>query len=126
MDTYEILVERSKGYEGKSAAFAKGYVASITGLDETYGMRREFRAGRPDCNDPYRKARCSWHDVYAVPAGLYEISEGGTREYVVVYSGEDRMRCTTITAERAQAMASMMSTGKTYDEARRATRPAAV
>lgn len=126
MDTYEITVEMSKGgYTGKLARNTKGYVARITGTDEQYGLRREFAKGKPDSNEPYRKSRCTWTDIYHVGEGLYEISEGGEKYLWIVFVRDGALKHSNVTPERARKIAEMLDAGETFESARLATRPRA-
>ncbi len=125
MTTYTTTIQMSKGYTGKTAAYAKGYIARITGTDSTYGLRREFLSGKSDSNDQYRKAKCTWNDVYELEPGLYELSEGG-QQYLWIVSIKDGAAVKiTASPERARKMAELMDAGETYDAARKATRPQA-
>ena len=120
--TYSIKM--TKGYSGMNAKYVKGYMARITGTHAEYGMARSFLKGKADSDAPYRKSKCSWNDVYTLGAGLYEVSEGGDRKYIVAWSKADRLAVAEIPAARAQAIAALLDAGTEFEAARLATRPA--
>jgi hypothetical protein len=122
---YEITIERSQGYTGKTAKNEKGYVARITGTDGTYGLHREFcDSEKSTDNARFRRSRATWTDRYLVDTGIYEWSEGGEVGYAWVWiakSGDHA--AVAFPADRVAAMAAHMDAGMTTDEARIATRP---
>jgi hypothetical protein len=118
--TYEI--EMSKGYTGKAAAFAKGWVAKITGSDDKYGLKRVFQKGSPTTDAPYRKAKCQWLDAYELEAGAYEVLEGEERTFMLVWLGDDgAMKCGKTTAERVKLIADLLDDGVDFGAAKVAT-----
>lgn len=121
--TYTYEVEMSKGYSGKAAAYNKGWIARITGTDDTYGLERSFCKGKPNSDDPYRKAKCQWMDVYELEIGLYEILEGGERIFARVYESDGQLKCTKTTEERAKRIAELLDDEIDFAEALELTKP---
>ena len=116
-------IQKSKGYSGKMAAYAKAYVARITGLSGEYGFERAFEQGKADSSDPFRKAKCTWNEVYDLGIGLYEVLEGGEKTYKIVWMKDGASTYRTVDISRAREMARLMDDGNTYEEARLATKP---
>lgn len=76
-------ITRSIGYSGKTAAFAKGWIARITGMDSTYGFAREFLRPTTSDRNP-RKAKQEWTETYSIPreaGAVYERKCGETTQY---------------------------------------------
>lgn len=122
-NTYSYPIEMSKGpYTGKLAAHSKGWVARIEGTDAEMVLKREFLRGKADSDAPFRKAKCTWNDVYELQIGLYETLEGGSREFMVVFAKDGQLKCIGIDADRAHKMAALMDDGMDCEAARLATR----
>jgi hypothetical protein len=120
--TRTVEIEMSKGYSGKIANFAKGWIAKITGTDEQYGLKRDFLKGTPTTDAPFRKSKCQWIDAYELVEGLYERLEGGERSFVTVFERADgTMACVRCDADRAMQIAEMMEDGVEFEYARVAT-----
>jgi hypothetical protein len=60
--------------------------------------------------------------TYQLEPGLYELAEGGERRYIIVWDKDGRVVHRSVDATRAEAIARLMSNGKTYEEARLATK----
>jgi hypothetical protein len=76
-----ITITKSQGYTGNGSAYAKGYVAMITGLDSRYVFARQFIPGQ---GDQPRKPKAYWEETHYIGEGLYEVSEGGKKTYRIV------------------------------------------
>lgn len=125
MDTVRLSIEKAKGYSGiRSRA---SYIARIDGVDDEYKFRREFlKADHIDWGDSqlYRRPKGVWREFYDVAPGLYEVQQYGERRYKIVFIKNGKTGALTIDALRARAIASEMSKGRQFEDARIATMPA--
>lgn len=125
MATVRIEIEKAKGYSGKRGN--KSYVARIAGTSGTATFDRTFlEAAAVDWGDSqlYKKSKGIWTEAYDLEIGLYEVCEYGEREYKVVWEKEGKTVCTTISAERAEAISELLDKGESVEAARAATKPA--
>lgn len=81
-----IRVQHAKGYSGRLSN--KSYVAKIEGLDDKYGMIRDFQnADEVDYGDSqlFKKNKGVFHNIHKTDkeGGIYEKNEHGEREYQV-------------------------------------------
>ena len=124
MNTIKLLVSRSKGYEGMNRKYAKGYIAHITGTHDEYGYARTFLPSTTDSDEPFRKSKCQWNDVYEITQpGLYERSEGGEKQGFMVFVKAEKLTWVEIPASRAKTIAQMLDDGMDFDAAKLATKP---
>jgi hypothetical protein len=122
--TYTLQIEQGIGYSGKHGA--RAYVAAITGSSQEYGLAREFVAADTVTRDSYRRARYTRTYTYHLRPGLYEVSECGDRQYLMVWHKADGTAGHAHPPmERVRAMVRLMDAGESYDGARLLTRPAA-
>jgi len=130
----EITLTQGIGYAGKTAG--KAYIARITGIDEKYGLAREFLDAAKVERDHYNRPRYLRTYTYEITReGVYEIQESSERRYKLVFlgwsKGEDHAIVSKhlvrmdIDSDRAKAIARMMTSGQEFGAARKATKPQA-
>ncbi len=111
------------GYAGKMGN--KCWIAEITGTSERYGLARTFIEPDRVEREHFNRARTMLDFTYEIAPGLYERSEGGDREYFMVWEKAGHGTAwKRIDESRVQAIAARMDSGETFEGARFATRPA--
>ena len=119
-----MTIEKSKGYAGKRAA--KSYIARITGL--TNNNCFEFSFLEPTNIDwmgseLFRKSKGVWEESYAMDAeGVYLKCEYGDKTYFIIWTKAGELAYTTISEDRAAAIAHRMDAGEQFNDARFATK----
>ncbi len=103
-------------------ACQKVYVASISGTDLHYGFARTFIPADRVERDSFADSRYIRSYTYRLEPGLYELAEAGERRYIIVWDKDGRVVHRSVDATRAEAIARLMSDGKTYEEARQQTK----
>ena len=123
---FTLILTRGIGYTGKSGAPV--WVARIQGIDAQKGFAREFLDAAKVERDHFGRARYTRTLTYEIMApGLYESSAASERTYRCIYLHKDgTLHSRVVDVDRATEIARLMTTGSSYTEARRATRPAEV
>jgi hypothetical protein len=128
-----IKNQQGVGYSGKLDN--KAYLARITGVDERFGLQREFLTADKVERDSFTKPKYVRTFFYYVSTlGLYEESSQGERQYIMITHGvpkipdgtEDaegkRLLRTVISSDRADKIARLLTEGVSFDDARLRTK----
>jgi hypothetical protein len=113
-----------KGYSGNAGH--KCWIAKILGSDNQFGLQREFLDADKVERQHFNRARTMIDFTFLLEEGLYESSERGEREFFIVFLKKDEACWTRINDDRVKAIASLLDEGKTFTEARKATKPPVV
>lgn len=109
-----------KGYAGKMGN--KCWIATITGSDKQYGLSRSFLDADSVEREHFNRPRTMINFSYSLDVGLYEQSEGGNREFFVVWIKNGEHVSARVDSDRVKAMVALMDDGMSADDARRETR----
>lgn len=121
--TYTLRIDQGIGYSGKHGS--RAYVARIVGTSDRFDLDREFIDADKVERDHFGRAKYTRTYIHHLPAGLYEVSEGGSRRYLIVWLRRDgKIGATNPDAARAMAIAALLEAGETFEAARLATKPA--
>lgn len=113
-------LRHGKGYSGKMGN--KCWIAAIEGSDNTYGLSRSFLDADSVEREHFSRPRTMINFSYSLDVGLYEQSEGGDREFFVVWIKNGEHVRTRVDSDRVKAMVALMDGGMSADDARRATK----
>lgn len=116
----EKTLRYGKGYSGKMSH--KCWVASITGTDKQYGLVRDFIEPTKVEREHFNRSRTMIDFTWDLDDGLYEMSEGGDRWFLIVCHKDGKQIKFVPTEERVKAMVALMDQGKSFEDARIATR----
>lgn len=117
----EQILDYGRGYSGKMGN--KCWVARIDGTDETYELDRDFLDPESVEKDHFNRYRTMVHFHYNLPVGIYEESEGGSRDFFIVWVKNGEEVRTIIDKERVLAILSLIDEGMEFETARLKTKP---
>jgi hypothetical protein len=112
-----------KGYSGKLGN--KCWIASITGTDNTYGLKRVWLAPSKVEREHFNRPRTIVNFSYELEAnGLYELKEEGERQFVGTFDDKDSgtVKWMRLSDARVKAWAAALDEGKSNSEARVASK----
>jgi hypothetical protein len=119
MTTTTKTLRYGKGYSGKLGN--KCWIAEITGTDDKYGLKRVFLEPSTVEREHFNRSRTIVNFSYELGTnGLYELSEGGERQFVGMFADEDSgaVKWMQLSDARVKAWAAALDEGKSDSEAR--------
>lgn len=108
-----------KGYTGAHGKMAS--ISKVLGEDSTGFIKEKLEADSAE-KEHFNRAKTTVTLTWYLPSGLYQASERGEKWFFLVSDASGKFKITGVTTERAKKLAQLLSEGKTFDEARIASK----
>ena len=116
----KMTLRYGKGYSGRMGN--RCWIAAITGTSTQYGLARHFIDPDSVEREHFNRTRTMIDFTFRIPAGLYERSEGGEREFFMVWEKAGKLVWRRIDEARVRAIVTRMDNGEDFATARESTR----